>query len=205
MFSKKTPCPRCKTKLKEDFSFCPHCGIDLRNPQLELENYGLFGRNEGMQEMPQPTSMGMGISDKLINSIFNQLMKSIEGQVRGMNAENIAQNSNGVTIKVGLPAEAQPKRAKRKSISEEQIKRMTGLPRVEAKTNIRRLSDRVVYELKAPGVNSVEDIFVSKLAEGYEIRAIGKSKVYLNSLPVELPLKRYSLSDKGITFEFALQ
>lgn len=206
MFGKKAPCPRCKSALKDDFSFCPRCGIDLRNPQQELENYGLLGRDEFSQEAPMQGGGSMGFSDKLIGSIFNQLMKSLESQMRASNNQpDVTQIPNGVTIKVGVPADAQPKRTKRKNISEEQIKRMTGLPRVEAKTNVRRLSDRVVYEMKTSDVASVEDIFVSKLAEGYEVKAIGKNKVYLNSFPVELPLRRYSLSEKGITFEFALQ
>ena len=73
------------------------------------------------------------------------------------------------------------------------------------KTNVRRLSDKVVYELKTTGIESVDDVFVSKLESGYEIKAIGNKKVYVNSLPVSLPMKGYSISDAGITVEFALE
>ena len=82
---------------------------------------------------------------------------------------------------------------------------MQGVPRVEAKTEIRRLSDKVIYELKAPGIEKIEDIFVSKVESGYEIKAIGKNKVYVNSLQIDLPLRSYTLHDKGLTIEFVTQ
>jgi hypothetical protein len=79
------------------------------------------------------------------------------------------------------------------------------LPRVEASSSMKRLGDKIVYELKTLGVSSLEDVFVSKLAEGYEIKAIGTKKVYVNSLPVELPLQGYTLHEKGLTLEFGTQ
>jgi hypothetical protein len=202
MFSKKVPCPRCKTRLKEIFSFCPFCGIDLRNPKRDMEEYGFFGRTP-LSESVSPAAEPLGLTDKVLNSLITQIMKSFAGQLSS--SSDITQTPTGLTIRVGSPQENTPKKIKHKGISEEQVKRMTGLPRVEAKTNVRRLSDRVVYELKAPDISSVEDIFVSKLAEGYEIRAIGKRKVYLNNLAVELPLRGYTLTSQGIVFEFALQ
>lgn len=67
------------------------------------------------------------------------------------------------------------------------------------------MSDKVIYELAVPGVQSVQDIFISKLESGYEVKAIGKRKVYVNSLPVNLPLKKYSITDKQVIVEFGLQ
>ena len=79
---------------------------------------------------------------------------------------------------------------------------MSNLPRAPAKTSVRRLSDKVVYELSAPGIESVEDVFVSKLENGYEIKAIGGKKVYVNSLPVNLQLKGFSISENKLLVEF---
>lgn len=200
MFSKKQDCPRCKSRIKDEFDFCPHCGCDVRNPEKDLRDYGLLGKNE-ISGMPMMGGGGMGIADRLIGSIFNSLMKNIESQLQ--NAPEMQAIPNGITIKVGGPQQNITK-VKRKSLTQDQVKRMTGLPRVEAKTDVRRLTDRVVYELKANDIESIDDIFVSKVESGYEVKAIGKKKIYVNTLPVNLPLKSYSIGDNGLVFEFNL-
>ena len=203
MFSNKIPCPQCKTRVKEDFDFCPYCGLDMRNPEQELRDYGFLGKNEKAGAAPG-LSPGFGLNEGLFNSIFNQLMKSFETQMK--NGE-ITQLPNGIQIKIGMPQQKQPKARKQQPqrvITHEQVKRMAGAPRVEAKTDIRRLSDKVVYEMKAPDINSVDDIFVSKVESGYEVKAIGHKKVYVNNMAVDLPLRSYSLSEKGVVFEFGV-
>ena len=62
--------------------------------------------------------------------------------------------------------------------------------------------DKVVYELNTPGVQSVEDIFISKLESGYEVKALGSKKVYVNSIPVNLPISKYSILDNKLFVEF---
>ena len=201
MFSNKVYCPRCDSKLKKDFDFCPHCGLDIRNPQRDNEEWGILGKNEfAGAPFVGGNSDGFGVTDKMIGAIFNSLMKNLEKQIQNQNQEeSVQQFPKGLTISVG-PAK---KKQARKGITEEQIKRMSGLPRVEAKTNMKRLSDKVVYELKAPGIDNPDDVFISKLASGYEVKAIGKNKVYMNSLPVELPLKGFILDKNGLNIEFS--
>lgn len=147
-------------------------------------------------------SLGFGISDKLISSLFTKLMKSLESQMG--NAQDVQGRAlpNGIQVKIGVPTQKASPRPKMRKLSEEQMKRMAGVPRIEAKSEIRRLSDRVVYDLKAPGIDSLDDVFVSKVESGYEIKAIGKDKVYINSVQVDLPLKSYTLHEKGLTVEF---
>ena len=208
MFSKKQDCPKCKSSVKADFDFCPHCGSDIRNAEKDLQDYGLLGKND-VTQTPLVGGGSMGFSDKLINSIFTQLMKTLEQQMRGtpQQAENteVRQLPNGIIMTVNSQRKPAPKANKRRVLSETQVKRMAALPRGEAKTDVRRLSDRVLYELKAPGVGSVDDVFVSKVESGYEVKVISEKKVYVNSLQIDLPLKGYSLNDKGVTFEFGLQ
>lgn len=184
-----------------DFDFCPHCGCNLRDPQKDLEEFGLLGKNEfSNAPLVGGGGAGLGFSDKLFASIFNQLMKSLESQ---MHTQDVSAHAvpNGIQVKIGVPTQRVPKARSRK-LTEEQVRRMAGAPRIEAKSDIRRLSDRVVYDLKAPGIGSLEDVFVSKVESGYEIKAIGKNKVYVNSLQVDLPLKGYTLHEKGLTLEF---
>lgn len=186
-------CKQCQGKIKESFDFCPHCGLDLRNPGKDSKNYGLLGKNNHIEGMPVIGGAGLDLSDKMMDSMMKSLFKILDKQMRAMGGD--------VQVQVGQPKQ----QVRRKSITKEQQTRMIGLPRVPAKTNVRRLSDKVVYELDAPGIESIEDVFVSKVESGYELKAIAKKKVYVTSLPVNLPLKSYSLHDSGLTVEFGLQ
>lgn len=211
MFEKEK-CPKCKTKVKEKYSFCPTCGRDLRNPKKDERDFGLLGRNN-VEQYPLVGGGGFGISDKIIEKIMNNFMKNmpdvmkhLENQAEQMDSE-VEEIPNGLRISFGnLTRRRNPKKkAVRKTITQEQIEKMHGKPRVEAKTSIRRLSDKVVYELKALGIEDINDVFVSKLENGYEVKAIGKNKVYVNSLPVNLPLRGYRLDEEGLSVEFGLQ
>ena len=213
MFNNKK-CSRCEGKLKEAYSFCPFCGVDLRNPEADARDFGMLGKNDEVFGAPLTGGLGgMGISDKVISSLFNTVMKSFEKQMQNMNVNEdeldnmrpeIERVPNGIKIKIGQMKPTAPKAEKKqkKIITDEQIKRMSKLPREEAKADVRRLSDKVVYELKAPGVEDVNDVFISKLENGYEIKAIGKSKVYVNSLPLELPIKGFIITEDKLSVEF---
>ena len=87
-------------------------------------------------------------------------------------------------------------------VSEKQFEKMNSLPRVKAETKVKRINDKIVYELETPGIESPNDVFVSKLESGYEIKAIGDKKVYVNTLPINLPLKAMSLNKEKLFIEF---
>ncbi len=213
MFSSKK-CQRCEGKLKEEYSFCPYCSLDLRNPDADMQDFGMLGKNDAIQGAPLLGGGGIGMNDSIFNSILNNVMKMMENQMKNINSENMDFSSdkteikrlpNGIQIKMS-PHNHKPKtEAKARVISEEQRDRMSRLPRGQAKAEVRRLSDKVVYELATPGVENVEDIFVSKVESGYEVKALGKKKIYFNSLQVNLPLKRYSIKDSKLTMEFGLE
>ncbi len=208
MFSSKK-CKRCDGKLKDSFDFCPFCGLDVKDPEKDLRDFGMLGKGNNIEGYPMIGGGGLGITDKLIGSIFNNLMKSMEKQMRNLNMDvepEIQTMPNGIRISVGAPkkTEKKPKKQER-IITEEQLKRMSKMPRSEAKTNVRRFSDKVVYELNASGIQNVNDVFVSRLENGYEVKAIGSKKVYINSIPVSLPLKSYRVTDKGISLEFGIE
>ncbi len=202
---KKNYCNKCEGKLKESYSYCPYCGLDLRNPEKDMRDFGVIGKNN-LEGAPLMGGGSLGITDKMINSVMNSLVKSLGKQFDNMNSQNIKSSPKGIQIRFGAPTKQsqQKKEIVEKVITQEQIKRMSKLPRSEAKANVRRFSDKVVYDLKATGIEDVKDIFVSKLENGYEIKAIGKNKVYVNSIPVNLPLKKYSLSKSGMSVEFGL-
>ena len=205
MFNKKSKCPRCDGKISGSFDYCPFCRLDLRNPEEDMKDFGMLGKNEVVGYPLVGGRGGFGISDKLINSIFSTLMKSFEKQMRDVDTE-VENLPNGIKIRFGVSSPNKGKRKVEKSqeITKEQINRMAGLPRIKAKVNVKRLNNKIIYELNAPGVEDVNDVFVYKLENGYEVKAIGKKKVYVNSIPVGLPLKSYKISDKSLIIEFSL-
>jgi len=206
---------RCEGRLKDEYSFCPYCRLDLRNPDADMNDFGMLGKNDSVFGAPLLGGGGMGISDSVFNSIFNNVMKMMESQMKNLNIDKadfgdskpeITQLPNGIQIKIG--PKRQPnnvKESKVRVINDEQRDRMTKLPRSQAKTEVRRMSHGVVYELLTPGVDTVEDIFVSKVESGYEVKALGKKKVYFNSLQINLPLRKYSIKDNKLTMEFGLE
>lgn len=223
LFGKKRreiKCDNCNSKLDAKFNFCPHCGQSTIDEQKERKEFGLLGRNDFTKPQRQNENplANLGITDKLINSIMSNMMKSFDKQMKGaenqntdfMNNADIEQIPNGIKIRIGIPQQSansqpKPKTSVKKQITEAQLEKMSSLPRAQAKTHIRRLSDKIVYELAAPGIESTDDVFISKLETGYEIKAIGKKKVYVNSLPVSLPLRSFSIANNKLLVEFKIQ
>lgn len=218
---KKIRCRNCNSDVEPKFSFCPYCGYSVADKQKEMKEFGLLGKNDNLEpqeNIERDSSQHFGFTDKIFNSLMNSMMKSLNKQFKEMGRINpeeldvlenasIEQFPNGIKIKIGMPAAGQPKpkQVKRKEITEAQLEKMSRLPRAEAKTKITRLSDKVIYELAAPGIESPNDIFISKLESGYEIKAIAKKKIYTNSISIGLPLRGFSLLDNKLLVEFKIE
>lgn len=214
-FDKKKPgrkCENCGSSTDKNHSFCPYCGYGLMDYEKEIKDFGLLGRADSFQDdlTEQDLPTDLGITDKLIGSIFNSMMKNLDKHFREMEKNfegaEIKSFPNGVRIKISpgfSNVEGKKKEErKEKKISDEQMKKITSFPKEKAKTNVKRIGDKVVYELSTPGVISPEDVFVSKLESGYEIKAIGNKKIYVNSIPVNLPIRKYSIVNNKLFVEF---
>jgi len=210
-FSKKNKtikCTTCKSKVEDKFNFCPYCSSNLSDPEKDAQDFGLLGKADAVQA---PIANNLNLTDKIFEQLMNSAMKMLANELNSQGAKpEIRSLPNGIKIRIGaMPNNQiiQEKKQKKQSIFEKQItvkqmEKMSNLPRAEAKSKIRRLSDKVIFELAAPGVESVEDIFFSKIESGYEIKAIGKNKVYTNSIPTNLPLKQFSISEDKVFIEF---
>ena len=208
---KDVKCNNCNSSLNNKFNFCPYCGNPTRDERKETRELGFLGRDDFPRAKDIQSNMqNFGITDKILNSLMNQVMKSFGNMqnIKDINQENakIEQIPNGIKISLGIPQQAKPRKERtqliKKEITEEQMKKLSALPRTAAKTKIKRLSDKVIYELAAPGIESPNDVFISKLENGYEIKAIGKKKIYTNSLSIDLPIRGFSLTDNKILVEF---
>jgi len=213
--TKSEKCERCKSDLNEEFSFCPYCGNALLDAEKERKDFGILGRNDSFTEndfKSEETNVLDTFTDKIIDSMMKSMMKSMSKEIKTSlkpaSSTKVTPLPNGISISIGAPAPMQRRNAEkpqRRGVSEEQIKRLTELPRTTAKTNVRRLPDKVVYELLIPGIKSPEDVFVSKLENGYEIKAIGNKKVYVNSLSIDLPIRGFAIDKEKLSVEFKSQ
>jgi len=87
------------------------------------------------------------------------------------------------------------------NFSNENLKKFQRLEKKEPKTQVRRVGDKVTYELEIPGVESINDISIIKLESGIEVKAIGKNKAYLKNISIPLPLTKYLLSKGRLILE----
>jgi len=213
----KEKCENCGAGIDGRNNFCPYCGVSFVDHQKDREDFGLLGR-EDIPDMNGDggfPAQGFGLTDRLVSSLFNSLMKNLDKQFRNqmLNTKDDFEGAgirgfpNGIKIKILGPFAMQPRRRQRKQeetqkIGEVQLRRMSELPREKAKANVKRIGDKVIYELSAQGITSIEDVFVSKVETGYEIKAIGEKKVYVNNIPINLPLTKYSIIKDKLLLEF---
>lgn len=208
MFNKKE-CKNCKGKINENYNFCPYCGNPVKSNK---EEWGMLGKNDFFREMDN-IKLPFGF-----NSIFNSIMKNLDKEFVQKNNNPI--EKTGISIDISNTGDGVPKikiktfgnekadkkiqkikEAPSKNLSPENIKKFLKLPRKEPKTEVRRFSDKVVYEIELPGVKTVEDISITKLESGLEIRAVAKDKAYFKTISVNLPLINYALEEGKLILE----
>jgi len=206
VFKKK--CAKCGNKIERKFNFCPWCGSSMKNED----------------EFFNP-SLNLGFP---FNAIVKQLEKSIEKEMKNMDSmafepENKAHgisikistgNSGAPTIRIGNIGEekmndemgnmimpVKKARIKQINISEEDAKKLSKLPQKEPATNVRRLADRIIYEIELPGVIDKKNIIISKLHNSIEIRAFSDNTAFMKLIPVSLPIMKHSFEKEKLILE----
>lgn len=207
MFKEK--CPRCSKSVDKKFSFCPYCGLNLEE-EREMDDFGFLGK-EDKKELPGLNFSGIFGN---MNSMVRDMVKNLEkgftnepGKVFSKVINIDLSPGKNPSIKVssdGKPVNIQQRARKSRlpRLSKEKLEILGRLPKEEPQTEVRRLGDRIVYELNTPGVKSKEDIMINKLEEGLEILAVAKEKVYLKKLPLKLDVIDYSVSEGNLIIEF---
>lgn len=223
MFSRKK-CQNCGKKISDKFSFCPTCGKKIESDD---EDYGMLGKNDFIDPVNNLNhfegSMLGGINSKILNKMMNSAMKMLENEIKKgaelQNKEKIPRTKFELYIN-GKKVNPEKIIVQRKEISnnkeqkqkiqndhfdDKRIKEFAKLKKVEPKTNIRRLSNKVVYEIEVPGVESIDDISIIRLENSLEIKAISKETAYKKIIPIDLPLKRYKLENDKIVLELGVK
>ena len=198
----KRKCPSCAKKVERKFSYCPYCGDSFKVNE-EKSDFGMLGADDlgGVQE---ELKLPFGV-DKIMNSLIKQLEK----QMGNMDFENNQGMPKGIKIRVArgppmgqvMQNKAPQKKVDLPVVSEEESERRAGLPRVEVESKVRRIADVIIYEIEAPGVRGKEDVVLTELATGLEIKAYSDNKCYVKIIPLKVEVVRYSVEKEKVVVE----
>ena len=178
----------------------------------------MLGKTDTVNEFEQfSNSLLGGIGGKIIGGMLGKTLKMLEREIQKEFHQNSAPRTNFELIINGKRIDpkhikvAQPMQVVKKprkflpNISNESLKKISGLPKKEPLTNIRRLADRVIYEINMPGVNSVNDISIIKLESSIEIKALADKKAYFKVIPINFPIINYEFLDEKLVLEFGIR
>jgi HSP20 family molecular chaperone IbpA len=219
MFNKRK-CPNCKSKIEEKFDFCPYCGFSLSSGNMED---GLLGKND-FTPIGNELKMPLGLN-AIINSMMKSMSKEFEQLDTNMPKEGKPKvtKKDGISISISTFGDGPPKikinngtnqkievkkiveKKKEDTFTKERIKKFAGLEKEEPKTNVRRLANKVIYELEMPGVKEIDDVSILKLENSIEIKAVGEKKAYKKIIPINLPLINYGLSEGKLILELGIK
>ena len=216
MFKRKK-CDNCGEKVDNNYNYCPYCRVSLKD-SLEEDDYGLLGKNDTIDiEERDEIRMPAGL-----NALFNTLLKNLNQQMKDIEQDKKAKPKNvkknkGISISISSFGDRPPeikvssfgnpvpkpeeKKEKKVKLPASESGKFTGLPKKEPETNIRRLSSKVVYEIKLPGVKTEQDISIIQLENSIEIKALAGKRVFYKVIPISLPINNYDLSQGILTLE----
>lgn len=216
MFKKK--CGQCGRKVDKGYDYCPYCGFNNKR-EREIKEFGLLGRedNLGINEffnMPLNITGFNRIFSSLLKQ-FKDLDKQIPEDVSKTRIRKLPASGISISISTSLGREPQIKikglgdkkveQVKEANfisqISDEKARKFAKLPKKEARTIVRRLANKLVYELDLPGVKEIKDVIINKLENSIEVKAFSKDIVYFKLIPLNLPILKYILDKGKLTLE----
>ena len=193
MFGKK--CPSCDKRTSKKSNFCPSCGNSYRKNQM---NSGMLGMNDLMGDMKMPFGLN-GIMKTLVKQLDKELGSLDIGESEGVQPRNFKiQISNRPPQMQPIEKIEQPTLEDVEEISPRESARRQKLPKVDAKSNIRRLPEGIVYEISAPGIKHKKEVVISQLEDGIEVRAYSKAKCYTKMIPMKAEVLGFRVSDEKV-------
>lgn len=210
MFKKKY-CPKCGNKINSKYKFCPYCGNRI-NENSE-KDFGMLGKTDSVNEKNViPNSIFGGVGGKMINRMLGSAMKMLEKEMQKEqkiqqmpSMGNMKLMINGKEINLNnakIPEKKLVKKIQQIKLPQNVLKNFSDLEKQEPLANIRRFSDKVVYEIEMPGVKSIKDVSISKLEKSIEVKAVAKNKAYFKIIRIGLSVINYKFSKDNLILEF---
>lgn len=166
--------------------------------------------DEGMNQFPN--SFFGGISGKMINKMIESTMKMLEKEMqKEMKRQekdhepktNFQLFINGKKADFGGSGDKSEKETAQIELPNNELKGYQKLPRKEPKTNLRRFSDKVIYEISMPGIESDDDVSVTRLENSIEVKGVSKKNSYKKVIPINLPITSYDISKGKLVLEMS--
>jgi len=203
MFNKRY-CRNCREKVSSKYRFCPSCGREIEN--YKEEDWGMLGREDVLGEESFANPFFTGFGGRMLNNMLGNAFKMLEKEMKNVEktpGSNVRLMINGKEIQIGQqkkPREAIRKIPKRE-FGKEQLKKILELPKKEPKTILKRMGDKIIYEIEMPEVKSLNDVLINNLENGIEIKAIGESTIYSKTIPINMPITNQTLSEGKLFLE----
>jgi hypothetical protein len=198
MFKKK--CRGCAEKVDRKFNYCPSCGASFKAGNEA--DFGMLGSSDSGR-VEEELKLPFGVE-----KIMGSLVKQLEKQLGGMNIDEKTGMPKGFKIQIARgPMGKQiiqnnaPRKRNVVMISQEESERRAKLKRVNAESKVRRFGDVIVYEIKAPGLVRKEDIVITELETGIEIRAYSKDKCYVKVIPLKVEILGWKVDKERVFVE----
>ncbi len=210
-------CKRCNEKISKKYNFCPHCGFSQKGKDSEffqptLDNLGLPFPLKHMikslskqleKELKQAESSPPTFDED--PKINHNPTQGFPGGTMGVSI-NIDSKNGQPVIRINSP-DKNRKQLKtnipKSSLTEEKVEKFSSLPREEPETKVKRLTNRLVYEINIPGVPK-ENIIIRKLENSIEIKAFSDNKAYFKLIPLSLPLLKSNLDQGKLILELKI-
>jgi hypothetical protein len=212
---KKNKCNHCGEKISKNFDFCPYCGVKVGE---NSEDYGFLGKND-FESLDMKLPFGFGAMLKPLMKELSKQMAELDRELKQEDRTSTNVKRSNFSIHFSTPGHKPVKiesvipgkkvDMKKKVLhlpkfSQEVSEKFKRLKKIVPETSVRRLSDRVIYELNLLGVNSFENLDISSFENSFEIKAVSDKNSYFKEIEIDLPLIGYSLEDSALILEFAL-
>jgi hypothetical protein len=230
MFGKRK-CSHCNKKMEKGFEFCPYCASPAKSKKEDYGLLGESDDINDLDSIVQKDMnkiIGSSFMEKMMSSAVKMIERELQKEITQKNTArktqvpqnmpanfelfingkkvNLPSNISGIQIEEvpgnRLAQQKNPAKPRIPKVSEETMHNAAKLPRKEAKSHVTRTSDKVIYELETPGLNSLNNVLVNKLESSIEVKAYTEKAVYFKTLPVKLPLMQYSLKEDKLVLEF---
>ena len=198
MFSRK--CRGCAEKVDKKFNYCPYCGASMK--ARGDDDFGMLGTNDSGQ-IGEDLRLPFGIE-----KIMGSLVKQLEKQLSNMDMNDKAGMPKGFKIQIARGPMGQqvvrsnvPKKRTAVVVSEEEANRRAGLKKVDALSKVKRIGDTIIYEIEAPGISKKEDVVVTELETGIEIRVYAKDRCYVKIIPLKVEILGVRIDKERVLVE----
>lgn len=198
-------CGNCGSEVDKGWKFCPKCGINIGSMENDLFSH-IF---KELQSMTKRVGFGANMEAEVIDisKMFDDVLKSMNSPAR-----------KGFSVRIRQRNNEQPKMMFRKfggkkifpnlrKPDEEKNNHKLGLKlpseTEEPETDISRSGNRVIVEIKLPGVKGAGDIDINELEGSVEVKAVAGNRGYFKIIrkPEFSRIARKSFENNALRIE----